>query len=528
MSLTSVASAARSQSGEDASNAKRLLRLTWCPVCGGDRVHYSFSLRTARVVQCADCSFSFSAESRGVTSMNANTAVESLARRYGSISRILDKVIGDLAVSISSVELVDWDMDGTVRVTRWPRDSVKPLTDQLQGSQQHRVIVSVGQLEAFSNPIKSLGALYTQLKEGDIVIFIFSDVQHIGANTGTRKWEQLINERTAYLDTQTAIKVLFRAGFRSKGAIRLQRRVSLVSWLEGKSNEPKTWGRRLLRLLPRPLLRHFHVTVTLSDVAIVATRRTVKEPLVSVIIPVFDEAATVRSVIDSVLGVHFEGAQVELIVVESNSTDGSRQIVQGYASHPRVTCVFEDSPRGKGHATRLGFNHAHGDVLMIQNADLEYDFEDYHSLLDPILRGREAFILGSRHGGRNHWKLRRFTKPLLGKAYNIAHVFVTSYINVLFGLRLRDPQTMFKVFRRDCIEGIDFHGNYFNFDYELLLKIVRKGYEPVEIPVNYRSRSHAEGKKIRMWRDAPLGIWMITKLRFTRLSSFLAFGERVE
>jgi len=127
--------------------------------------------------------------------MNANTAVESLARRYGSISRILDKVIGDLAVSISSVELVDWDMDGTVRVTRWPRDSVKPLTDQLQGSQQHRVIVSVGQLEAFSNPIKSLGALYTQLKEGDIVIFIFSDVQHIGANTGTRKWEQLINER---------------------------------------------------------------------------------------------------------------------------------------------------------------------------------------------------------------------------------------------------------------------------------------------------------------------------------------------
>jgi hypothetical protein len=165
---------------------------------------------------------------------------------------------------------------------------------------------------------------------------------------------------------------------------------------------------------------------------------------------------------------------------------------------------------------------------MIQDADLEYDFEDYHSLVDPILRGREPFILGSRHGGRNHWKLRRFTKPFVTKLYNLAHVLVTAYINILFGLRLRDPQTMFKVFRRDCIEGIEFTGNYFNFDYELLLKIVRKGYRPTEIPVNYRSRSHAEGKKIRMWRDAPLGLWTITKLRFTPLSSFLVFGDPVE
>jgi glycosyltransferase involved in cell wall biosynthesis len=250
--------------------------------------------------------------------------------------------------------------------------------------------------------------------------------------------------------------------------------------------------------------------------------------LLSVIVPVFDEAATVKTVIDSVLGIHLEGAQIELIVVESNSNDGSREIVQGYANHPRVACIFEDSPQGKGHAIREGLHHARGDVLIIQDADLEYDFEDYHSLVEPILRGREAFILGSRHGGRNHWKLRRFTKPLLAGLYNLAHVLVTAYINVLFGLGLRDPQTMFKVFRRDCMEGIEFSGNYFNFDYELLLKIVRKGYKPTEIPVNYRSRSHAEGKKIRMWRDAPLGLWTITKLRFTPLSSFLVFGDPVE
>jgi glycosyl transferase family 2 len=527
MSVTSVASATRGEPGEEC-DAQWRPSVVQCPVCGGDRVHYSFSLQTVRVVQCTDCSFSFCAEQPRLTSANAAAALESLVGRYGSFSNILDKVVGDLAISISSVELADWDMDGTVRVMPCRSDLAKSLTDQLKESQQQRLIVSVGQLEAFSNPVHSLRVLYTQLQEGDITIFIFSDMRHFGANIGTREWERLIDGHAAYLDSQTATKVLFRAGFRSKGALRLQRRVSLLSWLE--SNEPvlKTWKRRLLRLLPQRFLRHLHVTVALSDVAIVASRRKLKEPLLSVIIPVFNEAATVRTVIDSVLGIHFEGAQIELIVVESNSNDGSREIVQGYAGHPRVTCIFEDSPHGKGHAIRLGLNHARGDVLMIQDADLEYDFEDYHSLIDPILRGREAFILGSRHGGRNRWKLRRFAKPLLAKAYNIAHVFVTAYINVLFGLRLRDPQTMFKVFRRDCIEGIDFRSNYFNFDYELLLKIVRKGYKPREIPVNYRSRSHAEGKKIRMWRDAPLGLWTITKLRFTPLSSFLAFGERVE
>jgi hypothetical protein len=417
---------------------------------------------------------------------------------------MLDKVAKGLAITISSVELAHWDVDGTVRLTQWQNDPAKTLTHRLKDRQHQRVILSVGQLESFCDPIKSVRLLRTQVKEGDVIVFIFSDVRHLGARIGTREWERLIDERAAYLDSQTAIKVLFRAGFRTKAALRLER----------KSNEPS----------PKTL-KH---TLGSSEVAIVTTRRESKEPLLSVIIPVFDEAATVKTVIDSVLGVHLEGAQIELIVVESNSNDGSRKIVEAYANHPRVTCIFEDSPQGKGHAIREGLRHARGDVLMIQDADLEYDFEDYHSLVEPILRGREAFILGSRHGGRNHWKLRRFTKPLLTKLYNIAHVLVTAYINVLFGLRLRDPQTMFKVFRRDCIEGIEFCGNYFNFDYELLLKIVRKGYKPTEIPVNYRSRSHAEGKKIRMWRDAPLGLWTITKLRFTLLSSFLVFGDPVE
>jgi glycosyltransferase involved in cell wall biosynthesis len=280
--------------------------------------------------------------------------------------------------------------------------------------------------------------------------------------------------------------------------------------------------------LPRFLRNRLHVTARGDHTLILAAPRQNEMPLVSIVVPVFNEARTVAKVIDAILAVQLVGAGVEIVIVESNSTDGSRDIVRKYAAHPRVTCIFEDRPQGKGHATRRGLESARGDILLIQDADLEYDIEDYGSLLNPIIRGHEAFVLGSRHGGRQHWKLRQFTKPFLAAFYNLAHVLVTGYINMLFGLALRDPQTMFKVCRRDCIEGIGFHANYFNFDYELLLKIVRKGYTPLEVPVNYRSRSHAEGKKIRMWRDAPLGLWMITKLRLTPLARFLHIGEPIE
>jgi glycosyltransferase involved in cell wall biosynthesis len=326
------------------------------------------------------------------------------------------------------------------------------------------------------------------------------------------------------------LTVLYRAGFRCLGVRRPRRSISLDQWLASSSDNTlrKRSRLRLVSLIPGFIRKRVQVSARGSDTLILAIPGTGEQPLVSIVVPVFNEAPTVAKVIDAVLRVQLAGAELELVIVESNSTDGSREIVQRYAAHPRVTCIYEERPQGKGHATRRGLDHARGDILLIQDADLEYDIEDYSSLLNPIIRGHEAFVLGSRHGGRQHWKLRQFTKPFLAAFYNLAHVLVTEYINVLFRLRLRDPQTMFKVCRRDCIEGIAFHANYFNFDYELLLKVVRKGYTPVEVPVNYRSRSHAEGKKIRMWRDAPLGLWMITKLRLTPLARFLHIGEPIE
>ena len=208
---------------------------------------------------------------------------------------------------------------------------------------------------------------------------------------------------------------------------------------------------------------------------------------------------------------------IDLVVVESNSTDGTRDLVAKYATHPRVTVVWEDRPSGKGHAVRAGLERAHGDYVLIQDADLEYDLEDYEALLEPLLGGRAAFVLGARHGGVA-WKMRQFTgQPLLSALMNTAHRFFTFLVNALYGARMRDPFTMYKVFRRDCLCGLRFECDRFDFDFELVIKFLQKGYKPLEIPVNYRSRSFAEGKKVSFLRDPLTWLRALAKFRLSKV-----------
>ncbi len=234
----------------------------------------------------------------------------------------------------------------------------------------------------------------------------------------------------------------------------------------------------------------------------------------SVVVPVFNERATARAALDALLAKEIPGFEIEVLIVESNSTDGSREIVLGYREHPRVKLILEDRPRGKGHAVRAGFAQATGDILLIQDADLEYDLADYEVLLSPIVNGRQEFVLGSRHG-QGGWAVRTFTdQPVRALVLNLAHWGFALLINGSLGLWLRDPFTMYKVFRRDCLEGITLTCNRFDFDWELLIKLVRKGHRPIEIPVSYRSRSFEAGKKIRMFRDPVTWIVAWAKARF--------------
>ena len=240
-------------------------------------------------------------------------------------------------------------------------------------------------------------------------------------------------------------------------------------------------------------------------------------PKLSVIVPVFNERATARESLDAITDKRIEGWDLEVIIVESNSTDGSREIVLGYQSLPHVLILLEEQPRGKGHAVRHALIHASGDVLLIQDADLEYDLADYEALLAPISAGTHHFVLGSRHGGTK-WFIRKFDEQIFHAfALNAGHWFFTGLIDVSLGLTLRDPFTMYKVFRRECIEGLKFESNRFDFDWELLIKLVRRGHRPIEIPVSYRSRSFKEGKKVSMFRDPPGWLWAWAKYRFLPL-----------
>ncbi len=239
--------------------------------------------------------------------------------------------------------------------------------------------------------------------------------------------------------------------------------------------------------------------------------------VLSVVVPVFNERATAKEALDAIVAKTIPGWELEIIMVESNSTDGTRDIVLGYKSHPRVKVVLEDVARGKGHAVREGFKHATGEVMLIQDADLEYDLADYDVLLAPIATGRQEFVLGSRHGAGG-WAMRKFDdQPLHALLLNTAHWTFTLMINVSLGIWLRDPFTMYKVFRRDCLDGLTFECNRFDFDWELLIKLVRKGHRPIEIPISYKSRSFKEGKKITMFRDPLTLLWALVKYRCVRL-----------
>jgi glycosyltransferase involved in cell wall biosynthesis len=263
------------------------------------------------------------------------------------------------------------------------------------------------------------------------------------------------------------------------------------------------------------------MSLRLPSSGIIVTARKAERreiPVLSIVMPVFNESSTFSVLMDQLLDLELTSVKKEIIIVESNSRDNSRELVLNYKDHPEVKIILQEKPNGKGNAVREGMEHATGDILLIQDADLEYDLNDYITLLEPILTYKNSFILGARHGGK--WKkMRHFSDQAQLSAYfNFGHILFTTLLNILYGQSMKDPFTMFKVFRRDCLYNLEFECNRFDFDFELVIKLLRKGYIPVEIPVNYYSRSFKEGKKVNMYRDPITWIMALLKYRFVRIT----------
>jgi glycosyltransferase involved in cell wall biosynthesis len=224
---------------------------------------------------------------------------------------------------------------------------------------------------------------------------------------------------------------------------------------------------------------------------------------ISVVMPVFNEARTVEKIILRVRSVPLEK---EIIVVDDYSTDGTIDLLKKIASdHDNVKVYYHDRNRGKGAALRTGFAEVKGDVIIIQDADLEYDPREYPSLLEPIVDGRADVVYGSRFTGGPH--------RVLFFWHYVGNKFLTLLSNALNNLNLTDMETCYKVFRKDVLKGLSLKSNRFGFEPEFTMKVAKRRYRIYEVPISYSGRTYEEGKKIN-WKDGFAAIYAILRYRF--------------
>lgn len=224
----------------------------------------------------------------------------------------------------------------------------------------------------------------------------------------------------------------------------------------------------------------------------------------SVVIPVYNERETVLQVIAAVRKVDLEK---EIIIVDDGSSDGTRDLL-ATISDPTVRVILHDRNQGKGAALRTGFAAAEGDVIIIQDADLEYDPQDYHRLLRPILEGKADVVYGSRFaGGEQHRAL--FFWHMLGNK------FLTLLSNMMTDLNLTDMETCYKVFRREVLQRITIEENRFGFEPEITAKIAKLRVRIYEVGISYAGRTYRDGKKIG-WRDGFSALRCIFKYTLLR------------
>jgi len=532
---------------------KGLLR-TSCRICGSTRIHYRFITNGSPVCQCEDCDFMFvnpqpseeklaeiykadyflGSESdygeKSVSGMKSRTAEMYLNHllEYSGVKRgrLIEIGCGNgdfiALAKKKGFEVKGIEISGYAANTanaRIGEDCVVcgTLEKTELPSEYFDICVLFDVIEHVYDPVGFLRKIHELLKPDGVIFIVTPSLDSWSARLMKSNWVEFKTEHLHYFNRQTIQNILAKTGF-NKVTIapnykhltleyinahfqkfRIPFFTNLISFFMGLA--PERFRKKRIRLVA-------------SGMNVLARKSQLNSrETVSIVVPVYNEKSTFTKLMDALIAKQLRELNKEIIIVESNSTDGTREDVLKYKDSPGIKIILEEKPLGKGHAVRTGLKSATGNFVMIQDGDLEYDLNDYDELLEPLLKYRKAFVLGSRQS--KGWKMRHFTDQLaLSLIMNFGHIFFATLLNIFCRQNLKDPFTMYKVFRKDCIYGLAFKANRFDFDWEIVIKLLRKGYRPLEIPINYNSRSFKDGKKISFFKDPLLWLWALIRFRF--------------